>query len=181
MRLTRRGLLAAGTVATLLGTRKPQTALAAELGKLVPVAPPQPAPDVVFHTADGTARRLADYAGKPLVVNLWATWCPPCVKELPSLAALARSVAEQGILVLPVSADRGGAKTVEAFYAAHGIDGLPVLIDKDSALMHAFGVEGLPTTFLIDRAGKIVGREQGGMDWNTPEAISAVRKLALVS
>lgn len=177
MTLTRRGLLAAGTVATLLCARKPRSARAAELGKLVPVSPPKPAPEVIFYTADGTARRLADYIGKPLVVNLWATWCPPCVKELPTLAALAHSLADKGILVLPVSSDRGGAKTVKAFYAAHGIDGLPVLIDKDSALMHAFGIQGLPTTFLIDRSGRIVGVEQGGMDWNAPGVAEAVRKL----
>lgn len=177
MTLTRRGLLAAGTVAALLGARKPHSARAAELGKLLPVSPPRPAPEAIFHTADGTARRLADYIGKPLVVNLWATWCPPCVKELPTLAALAHSLADKGILVLPVSSDRGGAKTVKAFYAAHGIDGLPVLIDKDSALTHAFGIQGLPTTFLIDRTGKIVGVEQGGMDWSTQEAAAEVRKL----
>lgn len=178
MTLTRRGLLAAGTVATVLGARKPHPASAAEIGTLLSVATPGPAPDVAFQTADGAARRLADYMGKPLVVNLWATWCPPCVKELPTLAALAHNVAKEGILVLPISSDRGGAKTVAAFYATHGIDGLPVLIDKDSALMHAFGVQGLPTTFVIDRTGKVVGVEQGGMDWSAPEAVETVRRLA---
>jgi peroxiredoxin len=178
MTLTRRGLLAAGTVATVLGARKPHPAGAAEIGTLLPVATPGPAPDVAFQTADGAARRLADYVGKPLVVNLWATWCPPCVKELPTLAALAHSLAEDGILILPISSDRGGAKTVTAFYAAHGIDGLPVLIDKDSALLHAFGVQGLPTTFVIDRTGKVVGVEQGGMDWSAPGVVETVRRLA---
>lgn len=178
MTLTRRGLLAAGTVATVLGARKQHPARAAEIGTLLPVATPGPAPDVAFQAADGTPRRLADYVGKPLVVNLWATWCPPCVKELPTLAALAHNVAKDGILVLPISSDRGGAKTVTAFYAAHGISGLPVLIDKDSALVHAFGVQGLPTTFVIDRTGKVVGVEQGGMDWSAPGVVETVRRLA---
>jgi thiol-disulfide isomerase/thioredoxin len=175
---TRRGLLAAGTVAALLGTRKPGRAWAAELAKLVPVSPPRPAPETPFTTADGASRRIADYAGKVLVVNLWATWCAPCVAELPSLAALARRLAPEGVLVLPVSSDRGGAKTVEAFYAAHAISGLPVLIDKDTALTHAFGVRGLPTTYVIDGAGRIVGQEEGGMDWNTAAAVDALRALA---
>jgi thiol-disulfide isomerase/thioredoxin len=175
---TRRGLLAAGTVAALLGTRKPGRAWSAELGKLVPVSPPRPAPETPFTTADGASRRIADYAGKVLVVNLWATWCAPCVAELPSLAALARRLEPQGVLVLPVSSDRGGAKVVEGFYAAHAISGLPVLIDKDAALMHALGVRGLPTTYLVDGAGRIVGQEQGGMDWNTAAAVDALRALA---
>ena len=174
MRLTRRGLLAAGTVATLAIPRKPR---AAELGRLVPVAPPRPAPDAAFRTADGATRRIADYAGKPLLVNLWATWCAPCVAELPSLAALARTLADKSILVLPVSADRGGARTVEAFYAAHQIVGLPVLVDQDAALMHAFEAHGLPTTYVIDAAGRIVGMEEGGMDWARPAVADALGKL----
>jgi thiol-disulfide isomerase/thioredoxin len=164
---TRRGLLAAGTVAALLGARKPDRAWAAELGKLVPVSPPRPAPETPFATADGESRRVSDYAGKALVVNLWATWCAPCVAELPSLAALARRLAAEGVLVLPVSSDRGGAKAVEAFYAAH----------KDAALMHALGVRGLPTTYVVDGAGRIVGQEEGGMDWNRPVAVDALRAL----
>ncbi len=175
---TRRGLLAAGTVATLLGARKPGRARAAELARLVPVTPPRPAPGTPFQTEDGANQRIADYAGKTLLVNLWATWCAPCVAELPSLAALARSLAADNILVLPVSSDRGGAKMVETFYAAHGITGLPVLTDKDAALMHAFAARGLPTTYVIDDAGRIVGIEEGGMDWNTPTAADRVRELA---
>ncbi|MGH7211221.1 MAG: TlpA disulfide reductase family protein, partial [Acetobacteraceae bacterium] len=168
------GLLVAGTVATLLDPRKPH---AQTIGELTRVTPPRPAPEVVFHTADGSARRIADYAGKPVLVNLWATWCPPCVAELPSLAALARALAPQGILVLPISADRGGAKTVEAFYAAHAITGLPVLTDADSALMHAFAVPGLPTTFVIDAEGRIVGMEEGGMDWNAPSVPGVLHRM----
>ncbi len=174
---TRRGLLGAGTVAALLGARKPGRAWAVELARVVPVTPPRPAPETQFQAGDGTARRLADYAGKALLVNLWATWCAPCVAELPSLAGLAKRVAAENVLVLSVSSDRGGAKVVEAFYATHGISGLPVLIDKDAALMHAFGVRGLPTTYVIDGAGRIVGLEEGGMDWNTAAAVDAVRGL----
>ena len=175
MMLTRRGLLAAGTLATLLGARKPR-ALAAELGTLAPLASPRPAPDTAFQTGDGASRRLSDYSGKPLIVNLWATWCPPCVAELPSLAALARDLG-QDVLILPISSDRGGARTVEAFYAAHGIASLPVLTDRDSALMHALGARGLPTTYVIDATGRIVGMEEGGMDWTAPEVAAELRRL----
>ena len=175
---TRRGLLASGTVAMLLGARKPDPARAGTATKLVPVTPPRPAPETPFTTADGASRRIADYAGKTLLVNLWATWCAPCVAELPSLAALAQNLAQESILVLPISSDRGGAARVQAFYAAHGITALPVLIDKDAALAHAFAVRGVPTTFVIDRAGRIVAMEEGGMDWNTPAVAARVRELA---
>lgn len=174
LRLTRRGLLVAGTVAAALTGRKPR---AAELVTLHPVAPARPAPDAPFKTADGATRTLADYTGKPVLVNLWATWCPPCVAELPSLAAFARTLAPQGIRVLPISADRGGAKTVEAFYAAHAISGLPVLIDPDMGLMHAFGAQGLPTTYVIDAAGRIVGMEEGGMDWGAADVANTLHAL----
>lgn len=172
--LTRRGLLVAGTVAAVLAGRKPR---AAELATLQAVTPPRPAPDAPFQTAEGTTRHLADYAGKPVLVNLWATWCPPCVAELPSLATFARTLAPEGIRVLPISADRGGAKTVESFYAAHAITGLPVLIDPDMGLMHAFGAQGLPTTYVIDAAGRIVGMEEGGMDWGTQEVANALHAM----
>ncbi len=175
MMLTRRGLLAAGTLATLLLGRKPGAA-AAEFATLVPIAPPRPVPDTTFQTSDEASRQLADYTGKPLILNLWATWCPPCVAELPSLAALARDLG-QDVLVLPISSDRGGAKAVAAFYAAHDITGLPVLTDKDAALMHALGARGLPTTYVIDRDSKIVGMEEGGMDWSTPTVAETIRKL----
>ena len=174
LRLTRRGLLVAGTVAAALNGRKPR---AAELATLRAVTPPRPAPDAPFKTADGATRRLADYTGKPVLMNLWATWCPPCVAELPSLAVFARTLAPQGIHVLPISADRGGAKTVQAFYAAHSITGLPVLVDPDMNLMHAFGAQGLPTTYVIDAAGRIVGMEEGGMDWGAPEAAAALHAI----
>jgi thiol-disulfide isomerase/thioredoxin len=177
MRLTRRGLLAAGTVAALQSVRKPPWARASELGSLVAVTPPRGAPDAPFHSPDGTAHRLSDYKGEALVVNLWATWCAPCVAELPSLAALARDAGEAGIRVLPISSDRGGAPVVSDFFVDHKITGLPVLIDKDAALMHAFGVRGLPTTFVIDREGQIVGMEEGGLDWSTPEVLAQLRKL----
>ncbi len=174
MTLTRRGLLAAGTVATLLPARKP---CAAEMGTLAAVSP-HPAPGVAFQAADGTARTLGAFKGRPLLVNLWATWCPPCVAELPSLSALAHTLFSEGMVVLPISSDRGGAEAVEAFYTAHEIHDLPVLLDHDAALMHAFGARGLPSTYVIDREGNIVGMEEGGMDWNRPGVAEAVRRLA---
>ena len=177
MMMTRRGLIAVGTVAALALGGKPAFAL----GELTRVTPPRPAPEVAFTTADGQRRTLADYKGKPVLVNLWATWCPPCVKELPSLAALARTLRGAGFAVLPISSDMGGAARVEAFYKQHAIDDLPVLIDKGAALMEAFHAGGLPTTFIIDAKGLIVGMEEGGMDWQAPGIAATLEHLVASS
>ena len=87
------------------------------------------APDIVFAVADGSEHRLADFLGHGMVINLWATWCAPCVEEMPSLAALSKALAPDDIAVLPLSSDRGGAARVQAFFQEHGITGLPVLLD----------------------------------------------------
>lgn len=173
MVLTRRGVMAAGTLAALTLSGKPADAL----GRIIRLGTPKPAPQAAFFTADGNSRTLADYKNKPLLVNLWATWCVPCVKELPSLAKLAGALQAEGFVVLPVSSDLGGAARVESFFKQHGISNLPVLIDKDGALMHAFGARGLPTTYVIDAAGDIVAYEEGGMDWDAPQVASRLRSL----
>ena len=139
------GVVAAGTVTAVALLRKPEgpmihTLMATavpgvtdvKLGtieKLVLTDPPGIPTAAGFQDGDGTPRTLADYAGRGLVVNLWATWCAPCVAEMPELQELARKVAGDGILVLPLSSDRGGAEVVRRFYAANRIDGLPVLLD----------------------------------------------------
>ena len=123
-------LAAAGTLAAGLGMRKPHAAELHDLATgLQPTDPPVPAPDVTFLAADGSEHRLTDFVGHGMVINLWATWCVPCVAEMPSLAALSKTLAPDDIAVLPLSSDRGGARVVEAFYQEHGISGLPVLLD----------------------------------------------------
>ena len=133
--------------------------------------------DIAFTTADGTARGLSDYAGSGIVLNLWATWCVPCVAEMPSLDAFAQSMAKLGIKVLPLSSDRGGAHIVEAFYAEHAIKSLPVLLDPRSAAAKALGVRGIPTTFIIDRQGRAVASLEGTADWASTEAMAKIRQL----
>jgi thiol-disulfide isomerase/thioredoxin len=113
-----------------------------------------------------------------VLVNLWATWCAPCVAELPSLAKLAQAMRGDGLVVLPISSDHGGASRVEAFFKEHGITGLPVLIDKDAALTHAFQARGLPRSYAINPAGLIVAKEEGGLDWAAPSVAEKLRQLA---
>jgi thiol-disulfide isomerase/thioredoxin len=186
------GLSAAGTVAALALLRKPQGPAVATLvpgaGNTPPVKiggveqirrtePPAPPAPASFTDAEGTSQTLAAYAGKGLVVNLWATWCVPCVAEMPELATLARMVAPEGILVLPLSGDRGGAEVVQRFYTAHGIAGLPVLLDPKGTAARAWGARGLPTTLIIDRQGREQARVEGAIDWAGAAVVAEIRRL----
>ncbi len=176
----RRALLAAAlTLPVALAPRKPRAATPglADLGRLQPTDGAA-VPELRFSTADGTVRTLADYAGQGVVLNLWATWCVPCVAEMPALDALARLVAGDGVAVLALSSDRGGAPPVERFYRDKGIRTLPVLLDSQGDAARALGARGIPTTLLIDRAGKERGRLEGAADWSSAEFVAAVRRMA---
>lgn len=163
--------LAAGT-----GTA-PQGGLFSLADVLIQVRPPAAAPKLAFTTADGKPRTLADYVGQGVVLNLWATWCAPCVAEMPALNTLAGKLAADHIVVLPVSIDRTGAKAVEPFYKAHDITALPVLLDPAGDAPKAVGVTGIPTTLIIDRKGLVAGKLQGPVDWAAPAAAATIRKL----
>ncbi len=186
------GVLAAGTLATVTLLRKPAApvvltlapASPPEAAKLQTLAalrrtdPPAAPADAALVDEQGVQHHLSEFAGRGLVVNLWATWCMPCVAELPSLNALARKVAGDGILVLPLSSDHGGVAVVRKFYQAHGIDALPVWIDGRGEATRAWGARGIPTTLVIDRRGREVGRLEGGADWGSEAAVGEIRKLA---
>lgn len=176
----RRSLLATGgTLAAAAWPRKPraQQALADLAAALQHAAAPKAAPDIVFVDAKGARHHLSESRGRGVVINLWATWCAPCVAEMPSLAALSKAVASDGIVVLPLSADQGGAAAVTAFFDAHAITGLPVLLDPDGDAARAFDVPGIPTSVIIDKAGMAKARMVGPADWAAPAAVTLVRKL----
>ena len=132
--------------------------------------PPVPAPLETFAALDGTPVRLADFKGRVVVLNFWATWCPPCIREMPSLDRLQAALEDRGLAVLAVSIDRGGAKVIRPFAERLGLERLGLYHDSKAALFKAFGVTGLPTTFLIDRRGQIVGAYPGAAEWDGPEA-----------
>ena len=174
--MVRRALLscsiaAMGTVAGLWWWRK-QTPPGAgpaggprdgEFGTLRRIVPQHPAPSVTLMDAQGRPASLAAWRGRGLVLNFWATWCVPCVREMPSLQALAR--ASPQLAVVPASSDAGGAEAVRQFYAAHAITALPVWLDPHGAAGEAMGIAGLPSTFLIGPDGTLRGLVEGGADW----------------
>jgi thiol-disulfide isomerase/thioredoxin len=146
------------------------------MSALVPTSPPVPPPAFSFLDAAGATRTLADFAGKGVVLNFWATWCMPCVAELPSLAELAAKAPE--VVVLPVSTDHGGLAVVQDFYRSHGIAGLGIWLDPKGAASEALHLRGLPTTLIIDRQGRERGRLEGGADWASAAAVAEIGKLA---
>ncbi|MEP7129926.1 MAG: TlpA disulfide reductase family protein [Sphingomicrobium sp.] len=132
------------------------------------------APAATFNDPDGNETSLAEFSGKPLLLNLWATWCAPCVKELPTLDRLAAD--DKGVAVIAVSQDSGPHASVEAFLANHKIVNLAAYQDAKSGLSGALGPDAvLPTTILYDSNGREVWRYVGDLDWTGPEA---ARKIA---
>ena len=174
--MTRRAALA-GTLAAGLTPRKPRADEPQGLPGLKLVQPPVAAPAISFIDADGKTHTLKEYAGSAVVLNLWATWCAPCVAELPSLDMLAAKLVGQGMAVLALSSDHGGAAAVRQFYRAHAIRTLPILLDPEGAAMHAFGASGIPVTYVLDRNGLERGYVEGGENWGTDAAIARLRRL----
>ncbi len=147
----------------------------AALGQFTPVDPPRPAPALGFAGRDGRRLRLADFRGHFLLVNLWATWCGPCVREMPSLDWLQALLGDR-LSVLAISEDRGAGQAVEPFLAKLGLRRLQVYLDPENAAQQAFAVRGLPTSFLVDRDGRILGSLEGGTDWDAPAMVARLER-----
>ena len=128
-----------------------------------------PAPGAVFEDPHGRPARLADFRGRPLLVNLWATWCAPCVVEMPSLDALALREGE-ALTVLALSQDLDGRRKVADFFAERDFRRLEPWLDPNLAVMTSLGIDTLPTTILYDADGVEVWRMTGMADWESERA-----------
>ena len=128
-----------------------------------------PAPEVAFEDPSGRPARMSDFRGRPVLVNLWATWCAPCVVEMPSLEALAAREGES-LLVLALSQDFGGRQKVTDFFRRHRFAELEPYLDGNMAFMTALRIDTLPTTILYDAEGEEVWRMTGLADWESERA-----------
>ena len=135
---------------------------------------PKPAPDVHFTDAAGGRHALDAFRGRYVLLNLWATWCGPCVNELPSLARLATFA--PGLKVLAIDTDH---EKVDAagFLKSHGAGSLPVYVDSERMMLRSFVVPGLPTTILIGPDGKVIARAEGPADWGSEEAVAYFKRI----
>jgi thiol-disulfide isomerase/thioredoxin len=137
---------------------------------------PRRLPDISFETAEGRKITLSDFRGKVVLLNLWATWCPPCRAEMPSLDRLQQKLGGNGFEVVALSTDTAGPDAVRTFYAQTGVTALKIYIDSSTLANWALGAPGLPTTVLVDTQGREVGRKVGSAEWDSPEAIAAIRR-----
>lgn len=173
----------AGLGATCLAATEARAELPARLvtgamKRFVRAVPPRPMPDLEFLDADDRPLRLADSTGKVRLINLWATWCAPCVKEMPSLDRLQAELPKNRFLVLPISLDGPSKPKVAPFYRERKLTHLGIFYDKGRKAMSTLGVTLLPTSILVDPAGRELGRIEGDADWDSPEAIALLKAAA---
>ena len=133
--------------------------------------------DIKFYGNHKAVINLSDFLGKVVVLNFWATWCRPCVAEMPVLDELSHKLEGRNLIVVPLSIDYKGVEVVEDFYAQHNIKYLPAYNDARGKSFKAFKLRALPTTIIINKSGKEVARVVGEIDWSTPEVIDYLRKL----
>ena len=169
-------ILIATSVQSWAADDNAQTPESVKLGEFVPSSPPFSAPAVLLTDAAGSTVPLSDFRGKLVVLNLWATWCEPCLREMPSLERLQSRLGDRA-LVLAISEDRGGSKAVDPFIAKLGLKAVKIYLDPHSEVGKDFDVQGLPTSLVIDRDGKVLGRVQGAADWDSPKLLAVLEPL----
>lgn len=136
----------------------------------------RPLPELRFVDGTGQERTIADFRGKTVLLNIWATWCAPCRKEMPSLDRLQATLGGADFQVIALSVDAGGVQNVRHFYDQLGLKNLSIFVDQSGWTMQSLRILGLPTSLLVDREGREIGRTLGPADWDQPYALSVLRR-----
>ena len=145
-------------------------------GELFTATEPRPVPELHFVDGAGQPRTLADFRGKMVLLNLWATWCVPCRQEMPALARLQARLGGRNFEVLALATDKKGLPAVQAFYAELGLKALAIYVDGSERAASQLGALGLPTTLLVDAQGNEIGRAVGPREWDAPAAVAEIKR-----
>jgi len=146
------------------------------LGAFTEVSPPRPLPALALTDLEGAPLAADALRGRLTLLNVWATWCAPCVKEMPALERLQSQLGGPGFAVVALSVDRGGAHQVKPFLEKAGLSRLTIALDQPGAAMQALELRGLPTTLLLDAEGREVARFEGAAEWDAPAMVADLRK-----
>lgn len=142
---------------------------------------PKPVPLPKINIIDPTGKEipLTSFQNKTVVLNVWATWCAPCIREMPSLDRLAGHLNSSSAVVLAVSQDRGGQAVIRPFLERLGVKNLKAFGDPSGKLSRDLGIRGLPSTFIISPGGAIISRVEGAIEWDSPDVIDYIRNQTL--
>ncbi len=173
----------AGAVSTLEGDVAPALAegewprLSGDFALLHRLGCPVPAAQAAFASPDGVTWRLSDFRGQVIVLNFWATWCPPCVAEMPSLDRL-QAARDGDVKVIALSREENGMTLVPRFFARHLLTNLVAYMDPGAQMSDAFRPHALPTTMILDRQGDLVAVLEGPAEWDSPQALALLDHIA---
>jgi thiol-disulfide isomerase/thioredoxin len=148
-----------------------------EMGTFVFRKTPEPLPDFTFVDAGGKTRTIADWKGKVVLLNLWATWCAPCRKEMPALDRLQKELGSDKFEVVALSVDRQGAPASKKFLEETKVSNLKLYVESTSKSIGLIKAPGLPTTLLIDSEGREVGRLAGPAEWDSADAKRLIQSI----
>ena len=144
--------------------------------RINPIKGDKKTPDFSLKDLNGKKVEIKQFKGKIVFLNFWATWCGPCKEEMPSLEVLHQQFKEKQFVLLTISVDYEGIKPVREFLNKQHYT-FPVLLDPNGETLDLFDVKGIPTTFMIDKKGRMIGRAIGPRDWKSPEAFSLINLL----
>jgi len=135
-----------------------------------------PVPDITVSSLNGTALKLSDLKGKVVLLNFWATWCPPCRDEIPSMMKLDKAMTGKPFQLVAVSIDEGGRSVVGSFFKSSGMN-IPAYTDPDGSATKTYGITGVPETFIIDKQGVLAKKIIGPIEWDNPDVVSFLQNL----
>ncbi|MBF0444280.1 MAG: TlpA family protein disulfide reductase [Magnetococcales bacterium] len=142
---------------------------------LHPISKAKKAPDLLLKDLEGKTHNISDYHGKVVLVNFWATWCPPCRDEMPSMQRVWDKLKDKGFVILAVDVGED-AENIIPFIMEHDIE-FPILLDKSDKTARAWRVRGMPTSFLVDKQGNIVYQALGGREWDDAKIVEIIQGL----